>query len=63
MIILVTLGSLLALAGGLGVLIARRDRRSQIGPGDRIDAPSPDTMGVRQVGEYFPPPDDGRPQH
>ena len=67
MIILVTFGGMLAVAVGLGVVLARRDRGP--GPGDQIpiDADKANTlnygMGIRSSGEYLPPPDDGRPSH
>jgi hypothetical protein len=65
MIILVTFGGMLVVAVGLGVVLARRDRRS--GPVDQIpiDADKANKlnfgMGGRSSGEYLPPPDDGAP--
>jgi hypothetical protein len=67
MFILVTFGGMLAVAVGLGVVLARRDRRSgredQI-PIDEDKGHSRDYgIGGRSSGEYLPPLDDGRPSH
>ncbi len=72
MIILVTGGSLLALAFGLAIATDIRDRKSRhrAVPDGRIDARKADSFtvptnffGMGGAGEYFPPPDDGRPSH
>ena len=71
MIILVTVGPLLALAFGLAIAIDFRDRRPRRRRvhGDQIDARNgdwlinaPEYFG-KGAGEYFPPPGDGRPRH
>jgi len=67
MIILITVGAMVAFAGGLAVIGALRNRKSGLGrvDGIRIDAEKanalipPDGRGS----EYLPPPDDGRPRH
>ena len=74
MIILLTVGPLLALAFGLAIandIRARRSRRRHA-PGGQIDASKADSLNVTpgpgvgfgmSVSEYLPPADDGRPQH
>ena len=69
MIILVTLGGMLALAVGLGVATAIRDRRSGRVDQNMIDADKARSLTITHIGgrsssgEYLPPPDDGRPSH
>jgi hypothetical protein len=70
MIILVTIGAMLAVAIGIAVAMDLRDRRSrrrrvQSGQIDAIGGQSliVGPVGGHSVSEYLPPPDDGRPQH
>lgn len=58
MIILVTIGGMLALAVVLGVVGEMRNRGSGRLQQSKIDAESD-----HRVGEYLPPPNDGRPPH
>jgi hypothetical protein len=71
MIILVTVGPLLALAFGLAIASDLRDRRSRRRrvQGGQINASKGDWLNTapeyfgKGAGEYFPPPDNGRPGH
>ncbi len=71
MSILLTVGALLALAFGLAIANDIRNRRSRRRRVQRsqIDAMKADSFIVdphffgKGGGAYFPPPDDGRPQH
>ena len=71
MIILITVGAMLALALGLAIATDFRDRRSRRRrvQGGQIDASKRDGLiSIPQYfgkgsGEYFPPPDDGHPPH
>jgi hypothetical protein len=69
MIFLVIIGVMLGVAVAMAVAMDFRDRRSRRRrvESSQIDAIAAQSFNVSggggSVGEYLPPPDDGRPQH
>jgi hypothetical protein len=66
MIFLVIIGVMLGMAVSMAVMMDIRDRRSRQRrvQSSQIDAIAAESLSVGwPVGEYLPPPDDGRPQH